>query len=271
MTGSRVLRSGLSNRRSAVIVRGMRIFDSRFSAHRRRLLIMRLLVALVGHVTVRLSHVHSGLALVSIMGLLGLSRGLVGVGSLRRLHDRSRRLWRCILVLVLVLAGSVLRHLRVSGTWWWSHGLIAVVGLVRLGHILDARTAGRCERAVACVRNGSRSVAAVNNRAGGRVRRLLVVCIRSCSASLLLIRLLLIIVIPIFRTLVLSAPHANVTSDADTAALFGNHATQGSALGQAWEFLRREYSERRGLDFQTVGDVSVDSALSMGSQGGAVI
>jgi len=90
------LRRRLVNRRTTVLGGGLGVLNSRLLADGRRLFIVRLLVALVSHVSVGLSHV---MALV-ILSLLRLMR----IRSLRRLHQGSGWLRRSILTLVLALA-----------------------------------------------------------------------------------------------------------------------------------------------------------------------
>jgi len=65
----------------------------------------------------------------------------------------------------------------------------------------------------------------------------------------------IVIIIILAIRLVLATPHSNIAPDADTATLFGNHATQSSALGETGELLRTEDSERNRLDLEPVGDV----------------
>jgi len=46
-------------------------------------------------------------------------------------------------------------------------------------------------------------------------------------------------------------PHTHITTDADTATLFGDNAGQGSGLGETRELLGREDGEGLGLDLHT--------------------
>jgi len=71
----------------------------------------------------------------------------------------------------------------------------------------------------------------------------------SIVATIFLVELIVVL-----AALVLAAAHAHITADADTAALLGNHAAEGSALGETRELLGREDGEGRRLDFGTVGD-----------------
>jgi hypothetical protein len=87
----------------------------------------------------------------------------------------------------------------------------------------------------------------------------------------LVIGSVLVILVPVLGALVLTASHADVTSDTDTATLLSNGAAESSALGQAWEFLRGEDNEGRGLDFQAMGDVGIDTRLRVGAQCRAIV
>jgi hypothetical protein len=132
---TRILRSGLSNRRSTIFRSGLAILDMRLLlTDWGGLFVVRLLIVLVWHVAIRLSHVHSTLTGVDVLGLWGLR-----IGSLGRLHQGSCGLRRSKLTLVRVLTRSIWRHLRVAGTLGRRHLLIGIVGLVALGHIIDAR------------------------------------------------------------------------------------------------------------------------------------
>jgi len=98
---------GLRQRRTAVIRGRLGIFRSGLLTHRGRLLIVGLLVVLVVHVAIRLSHVHVALALVAVVSGL---RSLVRVRRLRRLHEGSGRLRR---------SGAGAWAWRWRRRWWW--------------------------------------------------------------------------------------------------------------------------------------------------------
>jgi hypothetical protein len=87
----------------------------------------------------------------------------------------------------------------------------------------------------------------------------------------LLICRLLVSELEVVGGLVLTAPHTDITSDADTAALLCNHTAQCSALGEAWELLRREDDEGRRPDFQAMRDMGIDPILKGSSDSGAII
>ena len=130
LAGARVLLGGLRQRRAPILRSGLCmlcIVHSGLLACRRGLLVMRLSVALVVHVAVVLSHVHVGLALITVVGGL---MSLVGIRRLRGLHNGSGRLRRSELALVLALALSILGHLGVAGGLRWRHLLVVVAGLV---------------------------------------------------------------------------------------------------------------------------------------------
>lgn len=221
---------------------------------------MRLLVALVVHVSIRRSDVHTGLALVVVRRLVGL----LGVRRLRRLHERRRRLWSCILVLVRGGRSAVLRDLRVGGTLRRWHLLVARAWLVGGCHLFGARTAGRSKRGVAGVGHRAGPVVCVKRRIRRRHTGLLSIDVWSGSAPGAIVTTLFVEFVPVFVGLVLATPHTNIASNADAATLLGDHATQSSALRQSRELLRGEDYEGGRLDLQTVGDVSVDAALVVG-------
>lgn len=59
--------------------------------------------------------------------------------------------------------------------------------------------------------------------------------------------------------LVIPSAHPHITSDPNTAALFGYHTTERRTLCQTWELLCAVYDERFRLDLQSVGDMSIAS------------
>lgn len=68
----------------------------------------------------------------------------------------------------------------------------------------------------------------------------------------------LFVVIPVGPALlVVASPHANVTSDANPAALLGDYAAERCALRETREFLGAVYHEWAGFDFQAVDDMRV--------------
>lgn len=265
LVGSRILLRCLRDRWSAVFGRRLGVFNSGFLTWR-SLFVVRLLVALVRHVSVRLTQVYSRLVLIVVRWLVTLR-----IWGGRRLHQRRGRLRRGVLALVLILSRVILRHLSISSALRRSHRLVRVVGLVALSHIFHAGTAGRGERCIACIGNRAWAVATVESSVGSGHAWLLAIIVRSRCASGLIICRLLIVLIPILRRLVLTAPHAHIASNADAAALFSDHAAQRSAFGQTWELLRREDNEWIRLDLEAVGDVGIDAGLRMSAQGGAVI
>jgi hypothetical protein len=87
----------------------------------------------------------------------------------------------------------------------------------------------------------------------------------------LLVRTFVVVLVPILGTLVFTASHAHIASDANAASLLGYHTAQSCALRQAREFLRRENDEGRRLDFQAVRHMGVHAGLGVSAQGRAVI
>jgi hypothetical protein len=209
------------DRWTTIIISWLCVFNSRFLTNWCGLFVVRLLIALVCHVSVRLSHVHARLVLIPVVGLVRLVR----VWGLGRLHQRRslRRRRKLALALVLRLARSVLRHLGIAGALRWSH-LLIVVGLVRLRHLIHAGTTRRCERSVASIRHGPWTIASIKGRIGWGQARLLAVVIRGSSTTLI-IGSFLVVLVPVLGRLVLTAPHANITADADTTTLLGDHTT----------------------------------------------
>ena len=63
-------------------------------------------------------------------------------------------------------------------------------------------------------------------------------------------------VVEIVALCISTASHANVTSDADTAALFCHQLAQGRAFRKTRELLCAEDGERDGFDLESVRDVS---------------
>jgi len=265
LASRRIRLAVLGNGRSSVVSRRLLVVHGGFLTDWGRLLVVRLLIALlIRHVTVRLTHVHVGLALVVVMVRL------VRVRCLRWLHNGSRRRGSK-LVLVLTLAGSIRGHLRVTGRGWWSHLLITIVCLIALSHFIHAGATRRSKRSVASVGNRPGTITIIHTLLGIGHDWLLSIGIRGGSTSGLIIRVLLIIVIPFLGSLVLTTAHTDITTDTDTAALLSDHAAKGSALGKSRELLRREDSEGQGLDLQTVGNVGIDASLGMRSEGRTVI
>jgi hypothetical protein len=141
---------GLGDRRTTVFG-SVSIVRSRLLAYRCRLFVVRLLIVLVA--AVLLVHLHGGLVLVA-----GVNRlGLVGVRSLWRLHHATRRRGS-VLALILVLVGTVRRHLRVCGAVWRSHLLVVIRRLIRLRHIIHAWAAWRNQRVTARIRDRTRAI-----------------------------------------------------------------------------------------------------------------
>ena len=64
-----------------------------------------------------------------------------------------------------------------------------------------------------------------------------------------------VVLVPILAGLGISPAHPDVSSDADTTALFGKGATQSGALGETWEPFCAEDVKGRRLDLHTMDDV----------------
>lgn len=240
MTGTGVLLGRLGNR-GATILGSVCIIRSRLLTHRCLLFIVRLLVVVrVVEVLVKL---HGRLVLVVMMNRLGL----LSVWWLRRLHH-TVGWWGRVLALVLMLVGSVGRHLGVTVVLRWGHLLVIVRGLVRLVHLIHARTARDRQGMVAGVGDRARTV-----RVEGRVRGL-TISVGSSSATGRVVTTLFVVLVPLFGALVLAAPHAHITSNANTAALFSDHAAQSGAFTETREFLRGEDSKGCRFDLGTMGD-----------------
>ena len=236
-----------------------RLFLARF--------IVRLLRLVVVRVSVGLTHWHCGVALVAVVVCrlgLGLLLGRLRVRGLGRLHHVAgwwRRSVLLLLLLLLLVLGLILwlaLHVRVPGVVRWRH-LLVVGARLRVGlcHLVHARPAGGSERGVARVRRGTGTF--VHGSTRGRHTRLLAVGLWCWGATCLLSILVVLVVptVPLFGALVLTTPHANVTSNADATALLGNHAAERGALRQSWELLGGEDGEGRRLDFTAVGDEPV--------------
>lgn len=65
------------------------------------------------------------------------------------------------------------------------------------------------------------------------------------------------VVVEIFVGLILTTAHADVTANANAAALLGDDSAQVGALGETRELLRAVHDERLRLDLQTEGHVSI--------------
>jgi hypothetical protein len=115
-------------------------------------------------------------------------------------------------------------------------------------HLLHARAAGWCQRGVASIGEGARTV--IERGIGW----LVVVIGGRRSSSAVVATTFFVVLVPFLGRLIFAASHSHVATDTDTAALLGHLAAQGSALGQSREFLSGENGEWRRLDLSTVGD-----------------
>src|SRR5579871_2288351 len=90
----------------------------------------------------------------------------------------------------------------------------------------------------------------------------LIVGVWSCRSTVTVVLILVIIIIVTIR-FVLTTPHSDITSDTNSTTLFGNHATQCSALSETRELLCAKDGEGNRLDLESMGDVCALLNLSV--------
>jgi len=95
------------------------------------------------------------------------------------------------------------------------------------------------------------------------VRMVAIVAVRRCVGSTCHLRTLIgcriFVIVPFLASLGIpwTSAHPDIAANADTAALLGDGATQGSALGQTRELLRTEDLQNLGLHLEAVCDVGL--------------
>ena len=197
--------------------------------------IVRRLGLVMIRVAVRLVDGHGTVTRVAVVRRLGLVLRLLWrrlrVRGLRRLHHVACRRRVLLLLLILRLILGLRRHVRVSSSLRWRH-LLVVCGwlLVDLCHLVHARTARGCQRMVASIGHGTRTL--VHGCTRCRHARLSAIGFRRWGASCFSpVLVLLLITIPFLGALVIAAPHPDIASYADTATLLSDHTAKRSALG----------------------------------------